>query len=68
MNVVDPVGEVVDAIHDGARATTVFLASKERLPNRLFVVIEQDDGRECISFGDSPSHGHNLADMVNNDN
>jgi hypothetical protein len=68
VRVVAPVGDVVDAIHDGAQVAAVFSASKERLPDRLFVVVEHEDGRECIAFGDAPSPGRNLADMVSLDN
>jgi hypothetical protein len=68
VRVVAPVGDVVDAIHDGAQVAAVFSASKERLPDRLFVVVEHEDGRECIAFGDASSPGRNLADMVSLDN
>jgi len=59
--------EVVDAIHDGALVAAVFPPSKADhaglLPERTFVVIEHDDGSECIAFADTPSAGRNLSDM-----
>ena len=54
--------EVVDAIHDGAQDTAVF-APEGRLPERLFVVVEHSDGRECIAFEGAPSPGRNVTDM-----
>jgi hypothetical protein len=60
--VVATVAEVVDAIHDGAQVAAVF-PSEERLPERAFVVIEHNGGRECIVFAGAPSAGRNLADM-----
>ena len=60
--------EVVDAIHDGAQVTAVFSSSKadepKHRPGRLFVVVEHEDGRECIAFEDPPSSGRDLVDMV----
>ena len=55
--------EVVDAIHDGARVAAVF-ASKSHLPERAFVIIEHQDGRECIAFADASSPGRNLSDLA----
>jgi hypothetical protein len=57
------VADVVDAIHDGARVAAVFPASKAHVPERLFVVVKHEDGRECVAFDDAPSPGRNLADM-----
>ena len=62
--VVAPAAEVVDAIHDGAQVAAVFSSPKGRLPERLFVIVKHEDGRECIAFDDSPSPGRNLADMA----
>ena len=61
--VVVPVAEVVDAIHDGAQVAAVFSSFNGRLPERLFVIVKHEDGRECIAFDDSPSPGRHLADM-----
>jgi len=58
----------VDAIHDGAQVAAVFLASSadplQPRPERLFVVVEHEDGRECIAFEDGSSPGRDLLDMV----
>ncbi len=54
--------EVVDAIHDGAQVTAVFSA-KDRHQTRPFVVVEHQDGRECIAFEGEPSAGRNLTDL-----
>ena len=62
--VVASAAEVVDAIHDGAQVAAVFPSSRAHVPERLFVVVEHEDGRECIAFGDAPSAGRDLADMV----
>jgi len=55
--------EVVDAIHDGAQVSAVFPGAKGHRPERAFVVVEHEDGRECITFEGASSPGRNLADM-----
>lgn len=65
--VVAPVVDVVDAIHDGAQVLALFSSSKGQFPELAFVIVEHDDGRECIAFDDSPSPGRNLADMASLD-
>jgi hypothetical protein len=71
VRVVAPAAEVVDAIHDGARVAAVFASTEagepKHLPMRMFVIVEHEDGRECISFEGPPSHGRELVDMVNLD-
>ena len=62
--VVAPAAEVVDAIHDGAQVAALFSSSTERLPERLFVIVKHEDGRECIAFEESPAPGRHLADMA----
>jgi hypothetical protein len=54
--------EAVDAIHDGAQVMAVFPA-KDHLPERAFVVVEHQDGRECITFDGEPSPGRNVTDI-----
>lgn len=54
--------EVVDAIHDGAHVAAVFSA-KSRLPERPFVVVEFNDGRERIVFAGAASPGRELTDL-----
>lgn len=54
--------EVVDAIHDGAQVEAVFSA-RAHLPERQFVIVLHDDGRECIALDGAPSPGRNLADL-----
>ncbi len=54
--------EVVDAIHDGAQVEAVFLAG-DRLPERSFVIVLHEDGRECIALDGPPSPGRNVADL-----
>ena len=54
--------EVVEALHDGAQVEAVFLA-RGPLPERSFVVVLHDDGRECIALDGPPSPGRNLADL-----
>jgi hypothetical protein len=61
--VVAPVADVVDAIHDGAQVAAVFPAAKVHVPERRFVVVKHEDGRECVTFDDAPLPGRNLADM-----
>lgn len=60
--------EVVDAIHDGAQVAAIFPASEavhpKHRPERLFVIVEHEDGRECIAFEGAPSPCRDLADMV----
>jgi hypothetical protein len=65
--VVASAAEVVDAIHDGAQVNAVFSSPKNhqrsRQPKRAFVVVEHEDGKECIAFDDKPAPGRNLSDM-----
>jgi len=60
--------EVVDAIHDGAQVAAIFAASEvdrpKHRPERAFVIVEHQDGRECIAFEGLPSPGRDLVDMV----
>ena len=60
--------EVVDAIHDGAQVAAIFPASDaghpKHRPERVFVIVEHGDGRECIAFEGPPSPGRDIADMV----
>jgi hypothetical protein len=58
--------EVVDAIHDGARVEALF-STRGHLPERLFEVVQHEDGRECIALAGAPSPGRNLADLVSLD-
>jgi hypothetical protein len=60
--VVASASEVVDAIHDGAQVAAVF-ASKERRPERPFMIVEHADGRECIAFDGPSSLGRNIDDI-----
>jgi hypothetical protein len=66
--IVAPVADVVDAIHDGAQVVKLFSSSKEQLPERAFVIVAHENGRECIAFYDLPSPGRNLADIASLDN
>ena len=54
--------QVVDALHDGAQVAAVFSSSNGHSPERAFVVVVHEDGRECIAFAD-PSPGRNLSDI-----
>jgi hypothetical protein len=54
--------EVVDAIHDGAEVVAVF-PSGNHLPERAFVIVLHEDGRECLAFDGAPSAGRNLDDL-----
>jgi hypothetical protein len=59
--------EVVDAIHDGAQVAAVFWTTAatvpKHLPMRTFVIVEHEDGRECITFEGPPSPGRDLVDI-----
>lgn len=63
--------EVIDAIHDGASVTAAFPASGTarlgQLPERLFVVVEHEDGRERLALGGDDSLGRHLADITSLD-
>lgn len=48
--VVAPVADVVDAIHDGARVAAVFPVQQGHGPEHLFEVIERADGSETIAL------------------
>jgi hypothetical protein len=62
-SVVATAAEVIDALHDGATVAAVFLLSKHHQPERAFLIVEQNDGREYISFAAASSTGRNLSDM-----
>ena len=55
--------EVVDAIHDGAQVAAVFASAGVHRPERAFVIVEHEDGRECIAFDGAPSPGRNVGDI-----
>ena len=55
--------EVVDAIHDGAQVAAVFPSANAPVPERAFVIVEHEDGRECIAFADADSPGRSLSDL-----
>jgi hypothetical protein len=55
--------EVVNAIHDGAKVAAVF-PGDDSLPERAFVIVEHEDGRECIAFDGASSPGRDVADMA----
>lgn len=58
--------EVVDAIHDGAQVEAVFADGGPRLgrrPERAFVVVKHEGGRECLSFNGAVSPGRSLGDI-----
>jgi hypothetical protein len=59
-----PVADVVDAIHSGAQVAAVFAQPRGQLPDRGFIVVEHDDGRETIGFGGEPSPGRDLRDIA----
>ncbi len=61
--VVANAAEVVDAIHDGAQVAAIFPAGNH-LPERSFVIVLHEDGRECIAFDGEPATGRNLADIA----
>ena len=54
--------EVVDAIHEGAQVEAAFQAG-DHLPERGFVIVLLEDGRECIALDGPPSPGRNLTDL-----
>lgn len=54
--------EVVDALHDGAQVEAVFPAN-DPLPERSFVIVLHEDGRECIALDGPSSPGRNVTDL-----
>lgn len=60
--IVSTAAEVMDAIHDGARVSATF-AGGRHLPERAFVIVELEDGRECIALEGAPAAGRNLSDV-----
>lgn len=62
IGVIAPVAEVVDAIHDGAQVSAVF-PTAHRLPERMFVIVVHESGKECIAFDGAASPGRNVTDM-----
>lgn len=62
--------EVVDAIHDGAHVSAVF-STKDglpvSLPDRAFVVVLHENGRECIALDGGPVPDRNISDLTHLD-
>ena len=52
--VVAPVAEVLDAIHNGDQVVALFAAADGHLPQRQFAVLKHADGSESIAL-DGPS-------------
>jgi hypothetical protein len=63
LRVLAPVAEVIEAIHGGARVAAVFVQPDSRKPERFFVVVEHEDGRETIGFDGEASSGRELGDI-----
>jgi hypothetical protein len=63
LRVLAPVAEVIDAIHGGARVAVVFAQPDSRKPERFFVVVNHDDGRETIGFDGEASPGREFGDI-----
>jgi hypothetical protein len=59
-----PAADVIDAIHDGAQVAALFSGSNAGLPERHFIVIEHEDGGECIVLEGPSSTGRTLSDMA----
>jgi hypothetical protein len=66
--VVAMAADVVDAIHEGAQVAAARSSSTpgepEHRPERMFVIVEHRDGRECITREDPQSPGRDPVDMV----
>lgn len=60
--VVASASEVIDAIHDGAQVAAMF-PSRDRCPERSFLIVEHADERACIAFEGLASPGRNVADI-----
>ena len=63
-SVVASAADVVDAIHDGAQVAAMFFGPSADLPQRLFIVIEHQDGTEALALDGPSSPGRNLADIA----
>ncbi|MEB0059730.1 MULTISPECIES: hypothetical protein [unclassified Variovorax] len=63
-SVVASAADVVDAIHDGAQVAAMFSGRSADLPQRLFIVIEHQDGTEALALDGPSSPGRNLADIA----
>jgi hypothetical protein len=61
--VIAPSSEVIDAIHDGATVTAIFVASEGRTPGSNFVVVENVNGDEMLHLEGPASDGRTLADI-----
>ena len=62
------VASVADAIHNSAQVVALLSSSKKQLPERAFVIVEHQSGRECIAFNNLPLSVRNLADIASLDN
>ena len=51
----------------GARVVATAAEVVDHLPERAFVIVEHEDGRECIAFDGAPSPGRNVADLASLD-
>ena len=61
--VVAVAADVVDAIHDGAHVVAVFPQAQAHRPHRTFVVVEHEDGRECIALEGNAVLGREVGDL-----
>jgi len=61
--IVSTAAEVIDAIHDGAQVAAVFPALEVHLPQRLFVIVEYENGGEFMVLAGPSAPGRNLSDI-----
>jgi len=59
-----PVAEVVEAIHNGDQVLALFPTNGRRLPERMFEVVDFDDGTETIELDVVNAPAPEIRDMV----
>ena len=60
---VAPVGEVVQALRAGHAVFALFASAQGHLPERRFVVVDYDDGRQAIGLDGPATHEREVHDM-----
>ena len=61
--VVAPVREVVQALHAGHAVFALFASAQGHLPQRRFVAVDYDDGRQTIALDGPATHEREVHDM-----
>jgi hypothetical protein len=60
---VAPVAEAVQPLHQGDQVFALFPSAHGHVPDRQFVVVDHDDGRQTIALDGAATHAREVHDM-----